>query len=92
MKNFKLILNVLVVVTSFMFFQCTSDYTPIPGPAGADGAQGLDGADGVDGAEVGSQLAAAREKLLSEGADSPHRTALQEEIDYLEALRSAISA
>ncbi|MGC6500068.1 MAG: F0F1 ATP synthase subunit epsilon [Henriciella sp.] len=48
--------------------------------------------DGVDGAEVGSQLAAAREKLLSEGADSPHRTALQEEIDYLEALRSAISA
>ncbi len=54
MKNFKLILNVLVVVTSFMFFQCTSDYTPIPGPAGADGAQGLDGADGVDGADGGN--------------------------------------
>ncbi len=48
MKNFKLILNVLVVVTSFMFFQCTSDYTPIPGPAGADGTQGIDGVDGVD--------------------------------------------
>lgn len=48
MKNFKLILNVLVVVTSFMFFQCTSDYTPIPGPAGADGTNGIDGVDGVD--------------------------------------------
>lgn len=40
MKNFKLILNLTIVVTSFMFFQCTSEYTPI---AGADGKDGIDG-------------------------------------------------
>lgn len=50
MKNFKLLINLVVVATSFMFFQCTSEYTPIVGPAGADGVDGVDGVNGVDGA------------------------------------------
>lgn len=54
MKNFKLLLNVLVISTSFMFFQCTNDYMPIPGPAGADGLDGIEGAAGVDGADGGN--------------------------------------
>lgn len=48
MKNFKLFINLVVVATSFMFFQCTSEYTPIVGPAGADGVDGVDGVDGAD--------------------------------------------
>ncbi|WP_338357847.1 hypothetical protein [Yeosuana marina] len=52
MKNFKLILNLTIVVTSFMFFQCTSEYTPI---AGADGKDGIDGVDGVDGADTSAE-------------------------------------
>jgi hypothetical protein len=48
MKNFKLILNLMLIATSFMFFQCTSDYTPIPGKDGENGIDGEDGADGLD--------------------------------------------
>ena len=51
MKNFKLIINLIVVVSSFMFFQCTSEYTPIVGPPGADGIDGVDGVNGVDGVD-----------------------------------------
>lgn len=49
MKNSKLIINLVMVISSLMFFQCTSEYTPITGPAGADGKDGVDGVDGVDG-------------------------------------------
>ena len=49
MKNFKLILNLMLIATSFMFFQCTSDYTPIPGK---DGENGIDGEDGIDGKDT----------------------------------------
>jgi hypothetical protein len=36
----------MIVASSLMFFQCTSEYTPI---TGADGLDGIDGIDGVDG-------------------------------------------
>ncbi|WP_242084190.1 hypothetical protein [Aestuariivivens sediminis] len=35
-----------------MLFQCTSDYTAIPGQDGIDGVDGLDGLDGLDGVGV----------------------------------------
>lgn len=41
---------------------------------------------------IGVQIEAVRQKLLAEGPDSPHRGALQEDVDYLEALRDAVSA
>ena len=41
MKNFKLILNLMLIATSFMFFQCTSDYTPVAGPPGDNGVDGI---------------------------------------------------
>lgn len=50
MKTTKLIF--LVLISSFMFIQCTSD--PIPGPAGIDGINGVDGKDGKDGVSTGA--------------------------------------
>jgi len=50
MKNFKLLsLSLVLIVSSLMLIQCTSE--PIPGPAGIDGTNGLDGQDGIDGVD-----------------------------------------
>ncbi|WP_242133701.1 hypothetical protein [Aestuariivivens marinum] len=57
MKNLKLIVNLIVVTSSLMFFQCTSDYTAIPGQDGENGTNGIDGVDGIDGIDgVGTQV------------------------------------
>ena len=51
MKKIKLIGLLMILASSLMFIQCTSD--PIEGPqglAGIDGTDGVDGSDGVDGA------------------------------------------
>ncbi|PIX07076.1 MAG: hypothetical protein COZ76_05450 [Flavobacteriales bacterium CG_4_8_14_3_um_filter_35_10] len=50
MKTIKL--SFLIILSSMMFIQCTSD--PIPGPAGADGINGVDGKDGKDGVSTGA--------------------------------------
>ena len=50
MKNLKLIGFLMILASSLMFIQCTSD--PIPGIAGADGINGENGADGTDGRRV----------------------------------------
>ncbi len=47
MKNFKLLSLLMVLVSAFLFIQCTSD--PIPGLPGANGTNGTNGIDGVDG-------------------------------------------
>ena len=50
MKNLKLIGFLVIMASSLMFIQCTSE--PIMGPqglAGIDGVNGNDGSDGVDG-------------------------------------------
>lgn len=50
MKNLKLLSFLMILASSLMFIQCTSD--PIDGSqgiAGIDGIDGVDGADGVDG-------------------------------------------
>lgn len=49
MKKIKLFSFLVLLTSSLMFIQCTSD--PIPGPAGADG---IDGADGTDGVSTGA--------------------------------------
>ncbi|RXP63619.1 hypothetical protein EC396_02105 [Lutibacter sp. HS1-25] len=46
MKNLKLIGFLMIIMSSFMFIQCTSD--PI---AGVDGKDGIDGVDGINGAD-----------------------------------------
>lgn len=48
MKNSKIIIYLMLITSSFLFTQCTSEYTPIPGPAGADGIDGIDGIAGTD--------------------------------------------
>jgi len=47
MKNFKLFGFLLILASSLLFVQCTSD--PVPGVPGADGIDGIDGQDGQDG-------------------------------------------
>lgn len=49
MKNSNLVRSFLLVAASLLFFQCTSEYTPIEGSPGADGLDGIDGIDGADG-------------------------------------------
>ncbi|MCB0473710.1 MAG: hypothetical protein KDC56_11685, partial [Flavobacteriaceae bacterium] len=50
MKRINLIGYLMIILSSFLFIQCTSD--PIAGPAGTDGTNGIDGTDGVDGVGV----------------------------------------
>lgn len=47
--------------------------------------------DSVDASQIQSDLEKARNNLLSEGAESPHRVALEEQISYLEEVASALS-
>ncbi len=77
MKNFKLILNLVIVVSGFMFFQCTSEYTPI---AGIDGKDGIDGVDGVNGSDADAALciqchsSTHRDPIINAYASSGHAT------------------
>jgi len=77
MKNFKLIINLVMVVSSFMFFQCTSEYTPI---AGIDGKDGVDGVDGIDGSDADAALCIQchanehRDPIINAYATSGHAT------------------
>ena len=52
MKNSKIIAFLMIVSSSFLFTQCTSEYTPIAGPAGADGINGINGVDGIAGTDA----------------------------------------
>ena len=47
MKNLKLIGFLMILASSLMFIQCTSD--PIEGPQGLAGIDGINGVDGTDG-------------------------------------------
>ena len=47
MKNSRLMRFLVIMASSLLFVQCTSD--PLQGPAGADGQNGLGGLDGLDG-------------------------------------------
>lgn len=47
MKNMKVLSLLIIVASSLLFVQCTTD--PIPGVPGEDGMDGLDGMDGVNG-------------------------------------------
>jgi hypothetical protein len=49
MKNLKLIGFLMILASSLMFIQCTSD--PIEGPQGLAGIDGIDGTDGVNGVD-----------------------------------------
>jgi formate-dependent nitrite reductase cytochrome c552 subunit len=52
MKNLKFIHYLMIVASSLMFMQCTSDYQSIDGVDGVDGIDGVDGADGTDGLDT----------------------------------------
>jgi len=49
MKNLTLKGLLLLIASSFIFIQCTTD--PLEGPAGQDGLDGIAGVDGVDGVD-----------------------------------------
>jgi hypothetical protein len=58
MKNLKFIHYLIIIGSSLMFLQCTSDYTSIEGDPGVDGVDGLDGLDGVDGVDFSADCRA----------------------------------
>ncbi len=66
-----------MVASSFMFFQCTSEYTPI---AGIDGKDGVDGVDGIDGSDADAALCVQchssthRDPIINAYATSGHAT------------------
>lgn len=45
----------MILASSLLFVQCTSDPIDIVGPAGADGIDGVDGVDGIDGADTSAE-------------------------------------
>ena len=55
MKKVKLLSYLVILISGFMFLQCTSD-KPIYAP-GLDGADGVDGVDGIDGVGVAECVA-----------------------------------
>lgn len=67
MKNFKLINLLLVVATSLLLMNCTTE--PIPGP---DGQDGIDGVDGVDGATGTTECAACHNVATSEAVHASY--------------------
>ena len=77
MKNLKLIGFLMILASSLMFIQCTSD--PNPGTAGIDGTNGLDGVDGLDGVGVQECVACHsnnhRDAIYDAYAISNHATA-----------------
>ena len=50
MKNSRLMSFLVVIASSLLFVQCTSD--PIAGPAGVNGIDGVNGVDGIDGVDA----------------------------------------
>ncbi len=53
MKNSRLMSFLVILASSLLFVQCTSD--PLQGPAGLDGINGIDGVDGIDGADTSAE-------------------------------------
>ncbi|HEY5687361.1 MAG TPA: hypothetical protein VIS27_03560 [Yeosuana sp.] len=74
MKNFKLILNLVMVVSSFMFFQCTSEYTPIAGIDGKDGVDGINGSDADAALCIQCHSSTHRDPIVNAYASSGHAT------------------
>ena len=69
MKNIKF-LSFLMIATSLLFIQCTTD--PIPGPAGEDGTDGTNGTNGTDGATGTTECAACHNISTSEGVHASY--------------------
>ncbi|MDN3643702.1 collagen-like protein [Lutimonas halocynthiae] len=70
MKKIKLISFLILIATSLLFVQCTTD--PIPGPAGRDGADGADGEDGMDGASGLAECIACHNAETTENAHTSY--------------------
>lgn len=64
MKNFKLISFLIIIASSLLFVQCTTD--PIPGEPGEDGMDGVDGVNGT------TECAACHSISVSEGVHSSY--------------------
>ncbi|MDO9593408.1 MAG: hypothetical protein Q7J19_00290 [Lutibacter sp.] len=80
MKNLKLIGFLMILASSLMFIQCTSD--PIEGPQGIAGVDGYEGVDGVNGADGASGTAS----CVACHSES-HRTPIEE--SYAKSVHAA---
>lgn len=77
MKKIKLIGLLMILTSSLMFIQCTSD--PIGGPqglAGVDGTDGTDGTDGVDGVDGTTECIACHNLQNKEHVEASYLTSV----------------
>jgi hypothetical protein len=70
MKNLKLIGFLIIIVSSLMFIQCTSE--PIEGPPGIAGIDGVDGTDGTNGTNGVDSTTDCRQCHSYENTDPVH--------------------
>jgi len=72
MKNLKLINLLLIVATSLLLVNCTTEPTYPEGPAGADGIDGIDGTNGIDGATGTTECATCHNVGTSEAVHASY--------------------
>jgi len=72
MKNLKLINLLLIVATSLLLVNCTTEPIYPEGAAGADGIDGVDGTNGIDGATGTTECAACHNISTSEGVHTSY--------------------
>jgi nitrate/TMAO reductase-like tetraheme cytochrome c subunit len=82
MKNSKFLSFLVILASSLLFIQCTSD--PLEGPPGRDGIDGIDGVNGIDGVDantascVSCHSNAYREPIIAAYETSFHSKGLTE--------------
>ncbi|MBT8308446.1 MAG: NapC/NirT family cytochrome c [Maribacter sp.] len=82
MKNSKFLSFLMILASSLLFVQCTSD--PLEGPPGRDGIDGIDGVDGIDGIDaatascVSCHSSSFREPIIAAYETSFHSKGLTE--------------
>lgn len=77
MKNLKLTAILMIMATSLLFIQCTSDVITGPeGIAGVDGYDGADGVDGVDGVDGTAECIVCHNTETKEHAEASYLTSV----------------
>jgi len=72
MKRISKLLYLILAASSLLFFQCTSEYTAIPGEDGKDGLNGLDGQDASAAACIACHSSSHRQPIIDSYIASGH--------------------
>ena len=78
MRNLKMLRYLVILASSLLFFQCTSEQLYLPGEDGIDGIDGRDGTDGTDGEDASAAVCISchssthRDPIINSYASSAH--------------------